>query len=98
MDGQTVRMAALVDSDGIEHTRLYDDRCPGAFFVVVTGSRDRITDLFELKRVLFGAQRGTFDREVSATVEGVIRWRGRDRPSAIELITATDITVLPKAK
>ena len=90
-DNQVVRFDALVDSDGIEHTRLLDKNCAKSALVVVSGSPNRETDLRALTDVIFGEQRGTFDRDVTGTFVGRFHTARNGQAATIELITASNV-------
>jgi len=97
-DHKLVRLSAVVESDGIEHTVLIDKSCPtsGIEPSFPAGVADS-PEVRELHRAVFAAGRaGTAGKRVSATFSGVFRSHKGKIPSrtlAIEKVTELQVEV-----
>jgi hypothetical protein len=91
-NGRTIRVKALVRSDGFEVMQLFDKSCPEHPLAIVSEKPRSNPSLRAFSDVVFGRNRGRLNGEVDAAFVGVFRWRSGRVPSrTIELINVSNL-------
>jgi hypothetical protein len=81
-DGRLVRVRARINSDGIERTVLFSDKCPDrGIALVVPPECSQTTGVLSLHRAIFGGHPGTADKRIEGTFSGTFLWSPMGVPS-----------------
>jgi hypothetical protein len=92
-DKKVVRLTAVFQSDGFEHSSIVDPACSKTTVAIASGPSDEAAHR-ALTAAVFNGQPGTFDKEIRGVFVGRFTWQEDDvRSRRIDLLTASDITV-----
>lgn len=95
-DGRVVRVMAMLQSDGLEHSSLIDHSCRSTTLAIMGGPSDDAAHR-ALTSAVFSGRSGTFDKEIRGVFVGRFGWRQSKTPSRqIWLVTASDVIVTPR--
>jgi hypothetical protein len=81
--GKLLKVSASVMSDGLEHTVLIDQACPGRGLAPETsGELPEVPGIADLNDAIFDkhSQPGTGDKDLSAVFVGTFEWRPKQIP------------------
>jgi len=93
--GKVLKVSASVMSDGLEHTVLVDQSCPGSGLTLEFPAKPpEVPGVAALQEAIFAKQGrpGTLDKDVSAVFTGAFEWRPKESSKwALSVTRVSDV-------